>query len=67
MEPATTSLPTYQAIFNKKARTICLFNHAYILDMNVEASNDDGLTALQLAELNGDYNIVESFKKMELK
>ena len=45
----------------------CLLNHAYILDINVEATNDDGLTALQLAELNGDYDIVESFKKMELK
>ena len=46
-----------------KAHALCLLIHAYIWDINVETNNDDGLTALQLTELNGDFDIFELFKK----
>ena len=69
MEPARNNKACYIHIkhFYMKAHALCMLIHAYIWDINVETNNDDGLTALQLAELNGDYDIVESFKKMELK
>ena len=55
----------HQACLNEKYGleiVECLLTHAYVLDINVDATNDEGLTALQLAELNGDYDIVQLFK-----